>query len=84
MFIDDRPSGIYFRPKVIYNKKNNNYVLWVNYLAQPSKNCIKCRIFGYSPLMAYPNATYVVAISETPLGPFKNPRALPSGDGGIT
>jgi hypothetical protein len=34
--------------------------------------------------MAYPNATYVVAISETPLGPFKNPRALPSGDGGIT
>ena len=26
--IADRPLGIYFRPKVLYNRKTGNYVMW--------------------------------------------------------
>ena len=54
-----RPHGIYFRPKVIFNNKTQEYILWINYLAEAA-----------TPLAAYPNATYVVARSLTPEGPF--------------
>lgn len=54
-----RPQGIYFRPKVIFNNKTQEYILWINYLAEAA-----------TPLAAYPNATYVVARSLTPEGPF--------------
>jgi len=61
-----RQTGVYFRPKVIYNKQNKEYVLWVNLLP-----------FNYSqtpratPLGIYPSATYVVAKSSSPIGPFE-------------
>jgi hypothetical protein len=57
--IELRPTGIYFRPKVIFNRQNNEYVLWINYLPPAP-----------TPLKAYPNATYLVATSKTPTGPF--------------
>jgi len=57
---DQRPLGIYFRPKVIYNRENKEYVLWINYLAPAS-----------SPLKAYPSAVFIVATSKSAQGPFK-------------
>jgi len=72
-----RPNGIYFRPKVIFNSATAKYVMWVNYLPPAS-----------SPLAAYPNATYVIAESATPAGPFTvvNPKAgvAVGGGGDIT
>jgi hypothetical protein len=50
-----RPSGIYFRPKVVYNPRTQLYVLWINYL--------RGGLFSQSQ--------YLVAVSATPLGPFK-------------
>lgn len=46
--------------QVIYNNRTRHFVLWINYLAPAS-----------SPLKAYPNASYVVATSDTPSGPFR-------------
>ena len=57
--LTDRPEGIYFRPKVIYNEKTKLFVLWVNYL--PPKS---------TPLASYPDATFLVATSSTPQGPY--------------
>ena len=34
--IKDRPLGIYFRPKVVYNPRTRLYVLWVNYMEYPA------------------------------------------------
>eukprot|EP01062_Namystynia_karyoxenos_P029787 TRINITY_DN22323_c0_g1_i1.p1 TRINITY_DN22323_c0_g1~~TRINITY_DN22323_c0_g1_i1.p1 ORF type:complete len:366 (+),score=96.21 TRINITY_DN22323_c0_g1_i1:85-1182(+) len=58
-----RPEGIYFRPKVVRHQQRGEWVLWVNYLAEGHP--------GEWPLRAYPNATYVVAVSSSPVGPFK-------------
>lgn len=57
--INARPKGIYFRPKVIFNEKNKEYVLWVNLLPEAP-----------APLAAYTNATYMVGVSTSPVGPF--------------
>ena len=57
-----RPRGVYFRPKVIFNRKTQLYVLWINFLKQATAD--------ETPLAAYPNATYLVATSASPLGPF--------------
>ena len=54
-----RPQGIYFRPKVIYNAKNKEYVLWINHLPH-----------AFNPLLAYRKSGYVVGLSTTPNGPF--------------
>lgn len=54
-----RPNGIYFRPKVLYNSRTDKFVLWINYLPPAS-----------SPLKAYGNATYIVATSTSPSGPY--------------
>mmetsp|Transcript_550 Transcript_550/g.1303 ORF Transcript_550/g.1303 Transcript_550/m.1303 type:complete len:372 (-) Transcript_550:26-1141(-) len=54
-----KPYGIYFRPKVIKNPTTGLYVLWVNHLPNASR-----------PLVAYPDAVYLVATSPTPAGPF--------------
>ncbi len=54
-----RPTGIYFRPKVIFNAPTGLYVLWINYLPPAS-----------SPLSAYPKATYLRFASKSPSGPF--------------
>lgn len=66
--IDDRPSGVYYRPKVVFNAKSGLYVLWVNWL-HPGN-------FGSS--------AYLVATSPTPSGPFtvvteKVPTAFQTG-----
>lgn len=53
--IDARPSGIYYRPKVVYNPNTGLYVLWVNWLSSR-------RDFGSS--------AYLVAVSASPAGPF--------------
>jgi beta-xylosidase len=58
-----RPVGIYFRPKVIYNRQTSRYLLWINRLSPAD-----------SPLAAYPNATYLVASSPYPFGPFTTVR----------
>lgn len=44
------------RPKVIYNKKNNNYVMYFH---------LELKGQGYGP------ARYAVAVSDTPTGPFR-------------
>ena len=54
-----RPYGIYFRPKVIFNKLTGQYVLWINYLPEAS-----------SPLSAYPKANYLRFVSKEPSGPY--------------
>lgn len=54
-----RPEGIYFRPKMVFNKKTGEYVLWVNHLPK-----------AITPLVAYPSARYIVATSTSPTGPF--------------
>ena len=60
-------------PKVVWNAATQLYVLWINYLPPAS-----------SPLEAYPNATYVVATSSNPAGPFEvgTQRAAISATGG--
>jgi len=79
--VSRRPLGIYFRPKVLYNAANSEYVLWINLLYESSPK--------QTPLAAYPNATYLVATSKTPVGPFVvvNPsahlQAKGAGDLGI-
>ena len=60
--LESRPTGIYFRPKVVYNERTGEYVLWINLLYQSSVE--------QTPLDAYPNATYLVATSASPTGPF--------------
>ena len=57
---NSRPEGIYFRPKVIFNRKTNKYVLWINHLAPAS-----------TPLVSYPDARFLVATSDTSIGPFE-------------
>ena len=71
-----RPVGIYFRPKVLFNRVTGEFVLWINYLEQSSP--------GQTPLSAYPNATYLVAVSKSAAGPFMvvTPRAHTSVSGG--
>ena len=55
-----RPLGIYYRPKVIYNRMTKLYLLWVN------------RVPRTGPLGKpnFHNASYVVATCSTPYGPF--------------
>ena len=55
-----RPEGIYFRPKVVFNPKTSQYVLWINYLP-PAR----------TPLGSYPEATYLVGTSDKAEGPFE-------------
>ena len=57
-----RPKGVYFRPKVVYNRRTSEYVLWINFLYERSAH--------QTPLGAYPNATYLVGASKSPVGPF--------------
>lgn len=52
--VDSRPSGVYYRPKVVFNALTGLYVLWVNWLLPNN--------FGSS--------SYLVATSKTPAGPF--------------
>lgn len=55
-----RPTGIYFRPKVIFNEMSGQYVLWINHLPP-----------AITPLVSYPDARLMVAISPTPDGLFE-------------
>lgn len=55
-----RPYGVYFRPKVVYNKQTEKYVLWINHL--PDAN---------TALQAYGKTDYSVAVSDSPQGPFE-------------
>eukprot|EP00040_Diaphanoeca_grandis_P024458 m.134381 g.134381 ORF g.134381 m.134381 type:complete len:381 (-) comp29737_c0_seq2:528-1670(-) len=54
-----RPTGIYFRPNILFNDATKKFVLWINFLPEAP-----------TPLEAYVNATYIVATSSTPTGPF--------------
>lgn len=69
---EERPLGIYFRPKVIFNNFTKEFVLWVNVLPP-----------AIIPLASYPNATYYIAVSTSPTGPFvvvnKNPEVMVHG-----
>jgi hypothetical protein len=53
--IVERPLGIYFRPKVVYNARTKLYVMWVNYMDYPAP---------------YHRGWYLSATSKSPLGPF--------------
>jgi len=74
--MDKRPDGIYFRPKVVYNRQTQLYVLWINMLTASKPR--------QWPLGAYPNATYLVATAHDPAGPFAvvNPSAYVRAKGG--
>ncbi|CAF3846044.1 unnamed protein product [Rotaria sp. Silwood1] len=56
----DRPVGIYYRPKVIYNRYTGMYVLWIN------------RVPRTGPFDGpnFIDSSYVVATSRKPEGPF--------------
>lgn len=56
----DRPNGIYYRPKVVFNSNTQLYVLWVNLVERN----------GFDGAPNFLNASYVVATSETPDGLF--------------
>eukprot|EP01083_Nonionella_stella_P055495 146373_1 len=56
---DTRPFGVYFRPKVIYNERTKQYVLWINYVSYHKQHHVD-----------YHNTSYIVAVSDTPDGPF--------------
>ena len=53
--IDENDSNL--RPKVIENKKTGQFVLWINHLAP-----------ALTPLVSYPDARLMVAISSSPEG----------------
>ena len=62
-----RPEGIYFRPKVVFDQRTSEYVLWVNYLRQQDPTTW----LGSTPLQSYmTNISTVVGKSSTPVGPF--------------
>jgi beta-xylosidase len=56
----DRPLGIYYRPKVIYNRQTRLYVLWLNCVPRD----------GPLGKPNFRNSSYVVATSLMPAGPF--------------
>ena len=62
-----RPNGIYFRPKVLFNKKTNKYVLWFNYVTEglPDSECPA----SWGPEGAC-QTVLGTAISDTAIGPF--------------
>eukprot|EP00929_Paragymnodinium_shiwhaense_P102879 TRINITY_DN66109_c0_g1_i1.p1 TRINITY_DN66109_c0_g1~~TRINITY_DN66109_c0_g1_i1.p1 ORF type:complete len:449 (-),score=17.94 TRINITY_DN66109_c0_g1_i1:72-1418(-) len=66
--LDSRPEGIYYRPKVIYNALTSEYVLWVNVLRPPAKDSMWP---WDTPLNAYRDAGFLVAVSRSPVGPFQ-------------
>lgn len=55
----DRPTGIYFRPKILQHPTTGEFVLWINRVPPAP-----------TPLAGYPHAVYVVATAATPAGPF--------------
>lgn len=62
-----RPRGVYFRPKVIFDARTNEYVLWVNYLRQQGTHWPQ-----NTPLQSYiSNISTLVAKSKSPTGPFR-------------
>lgn len=71
--VDKRPPGIYFRPKVVYNKMTKKFVLWVN-IVPPAAIVLE----------GYVHAGYVVASADHPNGPFDvvTPRASMQFSGG--
>eukprot|EP00931_Biecheleriopsis_adriatica_P096244 TRINITY_DN6989_c0_g1_i1.p1 TRINITY_DN6989_c0_g1~~TRINITY_DN6989_c0_g1_i1.p1 ORF type:complete len:506 (-),score=97.51 TRINITY_DN6989_c0_g1_i1:65-1582(-) len=67
--IGDRPVGVYFRPKIIFNNKYKEFIVWVNVLPYDK---VKCRPPGKdTSLDAYPYAGFLVAKSKTPTGAFE-------------
>lgn len=56
--VDSRPEGIYYRPKVVVHPVSGLYILWVNMVPR-----------NFKP--SFWNATYIVATSSTPEGPFE-------------
>ena len=64
--IATRPRGIYFRPKVIFDQRTSEYVLWINYLRQEGST------WPYNtPVRSYAhNISAVVGKSRSPAGPF--------------
>jgi hypothetical protein len=63
---DSRPRGIYFRPKIIFDKRTSEYVLWVNFLRQESTTWPLS-----TPVRSYQNnISTLVSKSTSPLGPF--------------
>lgn len=62
-----RPRGIYFRPKVVFDARTSEYVLWINFLRQEGT------VWPLNtPLTSYAhNISAVVAKSASPIGPFQ-------------
>lgn len=61
LFIDlDRNTAVMERPKVIYNAKNNNYVMWFHADGPTATSSAN-----------YAKAKAAVAVSESPEGPFR-------------
>lgn len=84
--LENRPEGIYFRPKVIFDNKTAEYVLWVNYLRKSGSTWA-----SNTPLTSYmSNISYIVARSSTVTGPFtvvdtvwQNTQIAQPGDNGL-
>lgn len=54
----ERPTGIYFRPHLVFNPATAKWVLWVRWLPPTG------------PSLFDDNTTYLTATSPSPLGPF--------------
>ena len=60
---DQRPNGIYFRPKVMYNAKTEKFVLWMNYVTEGwDQNGTDFEHQHWS--------TLATAVSDSPEGPY--------------
>eukprot|EP00756_Hemistasia_phaeocysticola_P055694 Hpha_TRINITY_DN31661_c0_g1::TRINITY_DN31661_c0_g1_i1::g.29203::m.29203 len=66
----ERPNGIYFRPKVVFNRATAKFVLWFNYVTEglPDADCPA----SWGPLGAKGCKTvYGTAVADTPEGPYE-------------
>ena len=62
-----RPRGIYFRPKVVFDARSSEYVLWINYLRQERTTWPL-----NTPVRSYQNnISAIVGKSSSPVGPFR-------------
>ena len=64
--VNARPFGIYFRPKIVFDHRSDEFVLWINYLRKQGP-----RWPQNTPLQSYTsNISIVVARAQSLRGPF--------------
>jgi hypothetical protein len=82
---DQRPNGIYFRPKMLWNEPTEKFVLWFNFVTETRNDTVTCSTAVHWPRMNFTSpfchSTYGTATStnvEGPFGSLKLPIAMGS------